>query len=188
MTTTLITPSKRAGSSTDALARAACDGLGYRNEPVIRVDLCDLDLNALAAGMHGACPPVAAESDSQVTTVQRHVIDSDQVVVVTPIYHGAVAGVVKLFLDSLPQGGLAGKRVLPLGSAGTYRHCLALSYTLVPVLQELGVYDVLKPLCVGPADWSPAVGERCLCPETRTRLAARLDLLVGHQPVLRAAR
>src|SRR5256885_12419558 len=43
------------------------------------------------------------------------------VVVATPIYKASYSGVLKSFLDLLPQFGLAGKVVLPLATGGTDR-------------------------------------------------------------------
>ena len=59
-------------------------------------------------------------------------------VVSTPVYKAAYSGVLKVFLDLLPQFGLAGKVVLPLVTGGTASHVLAIDYALRPVLLALG--------------------------------------------------
>lgn len=59
------------------------------------------------------------------------------VVVATPVYKAAYSGVLKVFLDLLPQTALKDKTVLPLATAGSLHHMLALDYALRPVLQVL---------------------------------------------------
>jgi FMN reductase len=68
------------------------------------------------------------------------------VVVSTPIYKASYSGVLKTFLDLLPQFGLAGKVVLPLATGGTLAHVLAIDYALRPVLLALGAQHVVTGL------------------------------------------
>jgi FMN reductase len=70
------------------------------------------------------------------------------VVVATPIYKAAYTGVLKSFLDVLPQFGLRGKIVLPLATGGTIAHVLALDYALRPVLSSLGAAHVVGGLFI----------------------------------------
>ena len=67
---------------------------------------------------------------------------ADGVVLATPIYKAAYSGLLKVFLDLLPQFGLAGKTVLPLATGGSLAHVLALDYALRPVLSSMGVRHV----------------------------------------------
>ena len=71
---------------------------------------------------------------------------ADGVVVATPVYKASYTGVLKVFLDLLPQGGLAKKVVLPLATGGTLAHVLALDYALRPVLSTLGAQHVVSGL------------------------------------------
>jgi FMN reductase len=64
-------------------------------------------------------------------------------VVATPIYKAAYSGVLKVFLDLLPQTALKGKLVLPLATGGSPHHMLAMDYALRPVLQSLSASHVL---------------------------------------------
>jgi FMN reductase len=73
---------------------------------------------------------------------------ADAVVVATPIYKAAYTGVLKLFLDLLPQLGFTGKVVLPLATGGTLAHVLAIDYGLRPVLQSLNAQFVLQGLFI----------------------------------------
>jgi FMN reductase len=70
------------------------------------------------------------------------------VVVATPVYKAAYTGVLKSFLDLLPQFGLRGKIVLPLVTGGTIAHVLALDYALRPVLSSLGAMHVVAGLFI----------------------------------------
>jgi FMN reductase len=63
---------------------------------------------------------------------------ADVVLVSTPIYKAAYSGLLKTFLDLLPQDGLRGKTVLPMATGGSPGHLLALDYALKPVLHALG--------------------------------------------------
>ena len=76
---------------------------------------------------------------SALQTVQR----ADVVLVATPIYKAAYSGLLKLLFDLLPQDGLRGKTVLPIATAGSPAHLLALDYALKPVLSSMGARDIL---------------------------------------------
>lgn len=74
------------------------------------------------------------------------VLAADLVLVATPIYKAAYSGLLKLFLDLLPEEALRGKTVLPLATGGSLGHLLALDYALKPVLSALGARHILDPL------------------------------------------
>lgn len=90
---------------------------------------------------------------------------ADGVIIATPIYKAAYTGLLKAFLDLLPQEALRGKVVLPIATGGTIAHLLAIDYALKPVLSELkarhllgGVYAVDKQIQL-QADGSVQVDE-----------------------------
>jgi hypothetical protein len=68
---------------------------------------------------------------------------SRAIVVATPIYKASYTGVLKALLDTIPPGSFAEQDVLPLATAGTLAHYLALDYALRPVLTFLGARDIL---------------------------------------------
>ncbi|MEY4321136.1 MAG: hypothetical protein RLZZ471_1077, partial [Actinomycetota bacterium] len=74
----------------------------------------------------------------------NRVADAQAVVVATPVYKAAYSGVLKVFLDLLPQAGFKDKVVLPLATGGSPHHMLALDYALRPVLQSLGARQILS--------------------------------------------
>lgn len=63
---------------------------------------------------------------------------ADGIIIGTPVYKAAYSGLLKSFLDLLPQYALTGKTVLPLATGGTTAHVLAIDYALRPVLSSLG--------------------------------------------------
>jgi len=81
--------------------------------------------------------------DPALVAATAQVRQASVVLVATPIYKAAYSGLLKSFLDLLPQDGLQGKIVLPLATGGSPAHLLALDYALKPVLSALGARDVL---------------------------------------------
>ncbi len=73
---------------------------------------------------------------------------ADGIVVATPVYKAAYSGLLKTFLDMLPQFALRGKVVLPLATGGSIAHVLAIDYALRPVLSSLDPLHVVNGLFV----------------------------------------
>lgn len=69
---------------------------------------------------------------------------ADSLIIATPIYKASYTGVLKSFLDLLPQKALANKVILPIATGGTIAHLLAVEYTLKPVLSELNARYILS--------------------------------------------
>ena len=94
-----------------------------------------------------ALPPAAllgAQADDPAIRAAREQVAAARfVVIATPIYKAAYSGLLKTFLDLLPQDGLAGKTVLALATGGSPAHVLALDYALKPVLAALGARHIL---------------------------------------------
>ena len=65
-------------------------------------------------------------------------------IIATPIYKASYSGLVRAFLDVLPQFALAGTAVLPLATGGSAAHVLALDYALRPVLQSMGARYIVQ--------------------------------------------
>ncbi|SEB48644.1 NADPH-dependent FMN reductase [Paenibacillus sp. GP183] len=78
----------------------------------------------------------------------KDIEQADAVIVATPIYKASYTGVLKSFLDLLPQKGLQGKIVLPLAIGGTIAHLLAIDHALKPVLSALNSYHILAGVYV----------------------------------------
>ncbi|MEI6427391.1 MAG: NADPH-dependent FMN reductase [Pseudanabaena sp. ELA607] len=69
--------------------------------------------------------------------------EADAVIIATPIYKASYTGLLKTFLDLLPQKALSNKVILPIATGGTIAHLLAIDFTLKPVLAELGAHHIL---------------------------------------------
>jgi FMN reductase len=82
------------------------------------------------------------ESDA-IVKANGLVAEADAVIVVSPVYKASYTGVLKTFLDLVPQKGLAGKIVLPLFMGGSLAHLLTIDYALKPVLSVLGARYIL---------------------------------------------
>ena len=125
-------PSERSRSA--ALLDAVSQRLHSRGALVDRIHIRNLSPQALLLADFGH-PTVVAATDQ--------VAKARVLVVATPVYKAAYSGVLKVFLDLLPQTALKGKTVLPLATGGSPHHMLALDYALRPVLQSLGAKHIL---------------------------------------------
>ena len=70
------------------------------------------------------------------------------VVITTPVYKAAYSGLLKTFLDLVPQFGLRDKVVAPFAVGGTLAHVLSIDYGLRPVLSSLDPLHVVAGLFV----------------------------------------
>lgn len=113
-----------------------------------------------------------AKFDSEaIVSANALVAAADAVFVATPVYKASYTGVLKAFLDLLPQKGLERKIVLPLAVGGTLSHLLAIDYALKPVLSALGAQNILQGVYVldKQVTWGDQ-GQAILDDEISTRL------------------
>ncbi|MFZ6757101.1 NADPH-dependent FMN reductase [Undibacterium sp. Ji50W] len=85
-------------------------------------------------------------SDPELQAAKTLLARADAIVIATPIYKAAYSGLLKSFLDILPQDGLEGKIVLPVATGGSQSHMLALDYGLRPVLAALSARHILPSI------------------------------------------
>lgn len=81
-----------------------------------------------------------------IIAAQQLVERADAIVFATPVYKAAYSGILKSFIDLLPQFGLRGKVVLPIASGGSPAHTLVLDYALRPVLSSLYPKQILDSI------------------------------------------
>lgn len=115
--------------------------------------LDSVNLRLIARGVHverlhirDLSPQALLLADAAHRTVAHavdQVVRADALVIATPVYKAAYSGVLKVFLDLLPQTALKNKVVLPLATGGSPHHMLALDYALRPVLQSLSARHIL---------------------------------------------
>ena len=135
MSVLLIAGSPSERSRTAALLEAAGARLEARGVLVERLRVRDLSPQALILADFG---------HRSISAAIGQVAEADVVVVATPVYKAAYSGVLKVFLDLLPQDAFKGKTILPLATGGSPNHMLAVDYALRPVLQSLGARHILQ--------------------------------------------
>jgi SsuE family FMN reductase len=81
-------------------------------------------------------------SDPAIAEAVAAVANADAIIVATPVYQAAYSGLLKVFLDLLPQFAFRGKAVLPIVTGGSPAHVLAVDYALRPVLANLGAAHI----------------------------------------------
>lgn len=167
MSILLVAGSPSARSRSATLLDAVQQRLQRHGAEVERLQLRELSPQALLLA-DAAHRSIAAAADQ--------VARARAIVIATPVYKAAYSGVLKVFLDVLPQTAFKGKVVLPLATGGSPHHMLALDYALRPVLQSLsarhilpGVYATDAQVTLTPED------AHQLAPE----LADRLDEAVA---------
>jgi FMN reductase len=124
----LVSASPSRPSRTAALLDHVATLVTDAGHDAVRLDVGSLPAEAL---LH------ADTSDDAVQSALVEVELADGIVVATPVYKASYSGVLKTFLDLLPQKAFAGKTVLPLATGGTIAHLLSIDYALRPVLQTL---------------------------------------------------
>ena len=90
----------------------------------------------------------ARTDDPAIAAAVEALASAKGVIVATPVYKAAYSGLLKTFLDLLPQFALREKVVLPLATGGTVAHVLALDYALRPVLSSLDPLHIVGGLFV----------------------------------------
>jgi len=101
----------------------------------------------------------AVFDDPAIAEARAQVAAADFVIIATPIYKAAYSGLLKAFLDLLPQDGLRGKSVLPLATGGSPAHVLAIDYALKPVLASMGARHLLDGVFGHDSQVQPDGGE-----------------------------
>lgn len=125
-------PSERSRSA--ALLDSVSQRLVDKGATVERLHIRDLSPQALL---------LADTAHRTIAAAVAQVERAGAVVVATPVYKAAYSGVLKVFLDLLPQTALKNKTVLPIATGGSPHHMLALDYALRPVLQSLAARHIL---------------------------------------------
>ena len=76
------------------------------------------------------------------------VAHADGIILATPIFKGAYSGLMKAFLDILPQFGFKGKTLLLVGTGGSLAHVLSLDYGFRPVVQTMRPRTITQSLFI----------------------------------------
>jgi SsuE family FMN reductase len=134
-TIVFISASRSSVSTTQGLVSHVArrmSGAGHDTQSLV---LRDLPAGPLLAG---------DTSDQRIAAAVTAVGFADAVVVASPVYQSSYSGLLKVFLDLLPQFAFRGKAVLPLLTGGSTAHVLAVDYALRPVLSSLGASHIAQ--------------------------------------------
>jgi len=134
----VVSGNPRAGSRTSTLAVAVGEALAA-GSPIEVVEVVELGAGLLTPG------------DEPTARAVRLVREAEVLVVATPTYKGSYTGVLKVLLDQLPAQALAGKRAVPVVTAGVAPQAAAAEALLRQLLTELGA-EVAPGLPVVEAD------------------------------------
>ena len=99
-------------------------------------------------------PGLLAWGDPAVSAAIEAVRAADVLVVASPTYKATYTGVLKLFLDLFPAGGLDGVTAFPLMLGAGPGHALAPELSLKPVLVGLGALCPSPGLYLLDSAWS----------------------------------
>ncbi|MCX7229986.1 MAG: NADPH-dependent FMN reductase [Burkholderiales bacterium] len=179
MTTLFVSGSPSARSRSSGLVAHLRARLVHAGLPTEHLALRELPAQPL---LHGdATAPGIAEALDRVAR-------ADAVVIATPVYKASYSGLLKVFLDLLPQYGLEGKILLPVATGGSLAHALVLDYALRPVLAAAGATHVLPGVFVtdGQLQMDPVQG-LCIDADLQRRLDDAVGSLVRTVARLRIA-
>ncbi|MGA3038056.1 MAG: NADPH-dependent FMN reductase [Vulcanimicrobiaceae bacterium] len=130
----LLAGSPSSPSRSTAVLRVARELAGAERSTLI--ELRDLPADGLLFGR-------ASEALAQ---AHASIAEACAIVLATPVYKAAYSGLLKTFLDYLPDGALHGKSAYPIATGGSNAHMLAIDYALKPVLSVLGASRILEGL------------------------------------------
>ncbi|WP_058042647.1 NADPH-dependent FMN reductase [Streptomyces roseifaciens] len=112
----------------------------------------------------------ADRSDPAIAEAVGQVARADGIVLATPTYKASYSGLLKVFLDLLPQFGFTRKVVLPLATGGSTAHVLVLDYALRPVVQSLGARHVVQSFFLLDKHLDCSSGRASVLPESTEML------------------
>jgi len=137
----VVSGNPRPGSRTSTLAVAVGEAIAAHTGgfPPTVIEVGELGVGLLTPGDEATAAAVAA------------VREAELLVVATPTYKGSYTGVLKVLLDQLPAQALAGKRAVPVVTAGVAPQAAAAEALLRQLLTELGA-QVAPGLPVVEAD------------------------------------
>ncbi|WP_419869308.1 NADPH-dependent FMN reductase [Chryseobacterium sp. CT-SW4] len=117
--------------------------------------------------------------------LKKDISNAQTVIIGTPIYKGAYTGILKALLDLLPQYALRGKRLLPIATAGSMAHLLAIDFAIKPVLSVLGSSEILPGIYIPDENWKKEEsGEIALDEPVKSRLNLAIENIIEfHQKI-----
>jgi FMN reductase len=161
----------------DRLADATRSALGASGEDVV-VETVELREHAHAITDH----LLTGFATGALRAVLDAVRGADGVILVTPIFSASYSGLVKLFLDVLEPGSLAGKPVLIGATGGTARHSLALEYAVRPLMAYARATVAPTAVFAASSDWAEGDAHSGLAARIKQAGRELADLIEGTPP------
>src|SRR5262249_28788757 len=165
---------ERRGSRSRLLLELALAQLDAGGLAVDHVDLSALDAAAL----------LGRSRDPDVDRALASLTSARLIVVATPIYRATYSGLLKVFLDLLPNGALAGQVALPIATGGALGHHLALDHGLRPLLASLGALVVPTGVYASPDYFLDGHPDRALTERLERAVAEALALARVSPPLI----
>lgn len=134
-TITLVVGSNQSYSRVQGLVEYCMDQFSLMNLKTDLIMVNELNHEALLT---------ADFSHPDILEANQKIMNSQAVLFFTPIYKASYSGILKTYLDLLPQKALSEKIVYSVALGGSTNHVLALPYALEPVLKELGAEYLLQ--------------------------------------------
>jgi len=83
-------------------------------------------------------------SHPSIAQFREDIAQADGIIIASPVYKAAYTGVLKAVIDLLPERAFEHKVVLPLMTAGSANHLLALDYSLKPLVAALKAEEIIS--------------------------------------------
>jgi len=157
-----------AHSRSRRLLDRALERFEFLGIPTHRVDLAALPADAL----------LGRRPDDDVAWALDRVTSADLIVVATPIYRAAYSGLLKVFLDLLPDAAFNGKVAIPIASGGSAGHLLAIDHAVRPLLASLGAVVTSTGVYGTPERFGNGANARSGAGAPDAALLGRLDRAV----------
>ena len=116
------------GSTSEKIVELIFQELCRNGWDTSTVDLSQLNASAL----------LLRDKDRDLDKALESVLESELVITASPTYRATYTGLLKVFLDQLPQDSLSGKLVLPIQTGGSPEHSLTIEYGISLVMRSLG--------------------------------------------------
>jgi FMN reductase len=122
----------------------------------------------------------AKVSNTGIAEAHQKIASAQVVIVNTPVYKAAYTGLIKAFLDTLPDNALGNKLVVPMVHGAAPTHYLTLEYALKPVLMVLGAEHLVRGLYIMDAHLKVTEEGLQIDADLQTRLQTMLNSIHAY--------
>ncbi|WP_082710210.1 CE1759 family FMN reductase [Burkholderia sp. TSV86] len=156
----IITAGVSFPSSTDFLASRIMDTVKEVSGEDDELEFEWVELRKLAAEISQAI--VTGEKGAALQNAIDSTMDSDALIVATPVYQGSYSGLFKMFIDLLRPDGITAKPVLLAATGGSVRHSLMLDGAMRTLFGYLRAWVVPTAIFATSKDWAQKETEEIL--------------------------